>query len=162
MKGTEGRPKILVVDDEPASVLSLMETLRGDYSVCSATDGTTALQMVEKGPFPDLILLDIMLPDMNGIEICQRLKADEKKRAIPVVFLSGEIDTQTESAGLRAGAVDYIRKPYNIDIVLARIKTHLELKRHREFLESLLEQRTMELRRTEAEYIRLYLRGEED
>jgi DNA-binding response OmpR family regulator len=99
-----------------------------------------------------------MLPDINGIELCKKVKSDESWRSIPILFLSGEIDTRTESEGLRAGAVDYIRKPFNIDIVLARVKTHLELKRHRDFLEGLGDQQTQQLRRAEAECIKLFLR----
>src|SRR5512136_1272008 len=124
------RPEdILVVDDTPASLRLLTELLaQHGYSIRPASDGALALKTVA-AKAPDLILLDVSMPDMDGYEVCRRLKADEKSNRIPVVFISSFGDTQQKVAGFEAGGVDYITKPFETEEVLARVRTHLRLRR---------------------------------
>src|SRR5512136_2804601 len=124
------RPEdILVVDDTPASLRLLTELLAKEgYRIRPASDGALALKSVA-AKAPDLILLDVSMPDMDGYEVCRRLKADEKSNRIPVVFISSFGDTQQKVAGFEAGGVDYITKPFETEEVLARVRTHLRLRR---------------------------------
>src|SRR5512136_99188 len=124
------RPEdILVVDDTPASLRLLTELLAKEgYRIRPASDGALALKSVAAKP-PDLILLDVSMPDMDGYEVCRRLKADEKSSRIPVIFISSFGDTQQKVAGFEAGGVDYITKPFETAEVLARVRTHLRLRR---------------------------------
>ena len=131
---TETRPTLLVVDDVAANIDILLGTLSEDYTVRVATDGAAALSSVKKAP-PDLILLDIMMPGMDGLEVCRRLKDDPTSRAIPIIFLTALTEDADEARGLKLGAVDYITKPFNPAIVSARVRNHLELKKHRDHLE---------------------------
>lgn len=149
MRDTSNRDKILVVDDSPMSLRSLVEILTDDYEVSVATSGEQALVLLESMPLPDLILLDIVMPGMSGYEVCSRLKAKEITSDIPVIFLSALDTTTDESKGLELGAVDYIAKPFSPSIVTVRIKNHLELKRHRDRLEELVRDRTKELMLTQ-------------
>ena len=125
---------ILVVDDEKANINVMIGLLKNDYRVLIAKSGEKALQVVSISK-PDLILLDIMMPEMDGYEVCRRLKADEKNKNIPVVFISAKSEENDETKGLKLGAIDYITKPISPPIVLARIKIHLELKLAKEKLE---------------------------
>ena len=125
---------ILVVDDTPDNLSLMMELLEGDYTVKLANGGERALKLAEMTPHPDLILLDIMMPGMDGYEVCQKLKAKPQTREIPVVFLTAKTDVDDERKGLEIGAVDYITKPISPPIVLARVKIHLALKAHADFL----------------------------
>ena len=128
------KPTILVVDDTPDNLSLMMELLDGDYRVKLANGGERALKLAEMAPHPDLILLDVMMPGMDGYEVCQRLKAMPQTRDIPVVFLTAKSDVEDETKGLEIGAVDYITKPISPPIVLARVKIHLALKAHADFL----------------------------
>lgn len=121
------RPRLLLVDDTPANLRILSDALRGDYELQVATSGKAALDMALCDDPPDMVLLDIMMPEMDGYEVCERLKADERTRDVPVVFVTamGEVDDETR--GLALGAEDYITKPINLDIVRARVRTHLSL-----------------------------------
>jgi putative two-component system response regulator len=125
---------ILIVDDEPDNIALLSSALKGTFRTKVAITGGNALDLVLRGDAPDLILLDIMMPDMDGYEVCRRLKLDPKTTDIPVIFLTAKSDTQDEQQGLELGAVDYITKPLSLPIVLARINTHLHLKSVRDFL----------------------------
>lgn len=128
------KPTVMVVDDTPDN-LSLMNLLLKDhYNVRIANSGERALKLAATGTPPDLILLDIMMPGMDGYEVCQHLKADPKMRDIPVIFLTAKNEADDEKKGLELGAVDYIAKPISPAIVLARIKTHLALKSSSDFL----------------------------
>lgn len=128
------KPTVMVVDDTPDN-LSLMNLLLKDhYNVRIANSGERALKLAATGTPPDLILLDIMMPGMDGYEVCQHLKADPKMRDIPVIFLTAKSEADDEKKGLELGAVDYIAKPISPAIVLARIKTHLALKSSADFL----------------------------
>ncbi|MBF0437688.1 MAG: SpoIIE family protein phosphatase [Magnetococcales bacterium] len=122
------KPIILVVDDIPENIDVLKGALMRDYTVRPAPNGLIALKAAHISPHPDLVLLDIMMPEMNGYEVCRRLKADEVTQHIPVIFVSAKSEEEDELEGLRLGAVDYITKPFSIPIIHARIKTHLALR----------------------------------
>ncbi len=124
----EKRPTILIVDDSPDSVALLSSLLRADYRVKVAISGERALAIVRDHEAPDLILLDIVLPDLDGYEVCKRLKANPATVAIPVIFLSAKADAGDEKRGLDLGAVDYITKPVSPSLVMAKVKTHLHPK----------------------------------
>jgi diguanylate cyclase (GGDEF)-like protein len=125
------------VDDTPENITILMEILQDQYNLSVAVDGATALEIaVSEGP-PDLILLDIMMPGIDGYEVCKRLKSDPKTADIPVIFVTAMSEVEDEAKGLVLGAIDYIRKPISPAIVSARVKNHLELKRHRDLLKDL-------------------------
>jgi CheY-like chemotaxis protein len=142
----ETLPTLLVVDDESANIELLFEALGVDYRVRVAVDGASALASVQK-QIPDLVLLDVMMPGMDGFEVCRRMKEEPALREIPVIFLTALSDPADEARGLALGAVDYIAKPISPPIVKARIRNHLELKAHRTRLETLLAERTRELAR---------------
>ncbi len=130
-------PRILLVDDSPSNILLLGEELRRSHEVLVATDGETALRRAVSEPHPDLILLDVMMPGMDGYEVCRRLKNDERTRGIPIIFLTARNAEDDETKGLDLGAVDYITKPFSLPIVHARVRTHLDLKRKSDLLETL-------------------------
>ncbi|MCP4717502.1 MAG: response regulator, partial [Deltaproteobacteria bacterium] len=119
---------IQIVDDNPENldILAAVLTKQG-YEVRAVISGSLALKVVRKHP-PDLILLDIMMPGMNGYEVCERLKADERSRDIPVIFLSALHETPDKIKAFSAGGVDYITKPFQEEEVLARVKTHLTIR----------------------------------
>ena len=142
---------ILVVDDSSPNLSLLNSMLKDRYRVRIATNGEDALRLAQAEETPDLILLDIVMPGMDGYEVCQRLKQDERTLAIPVIFLTAKSDVDDETRGFAIGAVDYIHKPFCPPVVWARVHTHLRLKEANEFLHQqnqLLEQRVQE--RTEA------------
>ena len=128
---------ILIVDDEPVNIKALEIVLGDEYDLVYATTGEMALEMARKKPQPDLILMDIVMPGLDGFEVCAELKKDERTRNIPVVFLTAKWETSEEAKGLELGAVDYIRKPFSPPIIRARIRNHLELKRNRDLLQNL-------------------------
>jgi putative two-component system response regulator len=140
--------RILIVDDVKANVDLLVELLRNDYKLSVAMNGETALAIARKTR-PDLILLDVSMPGMDGYEVCRRLAADEETRGIPVILQTSRTDAEDEARGLALGAVDYIIKPFHPELLRARVRNHLELKRHRDDLEALVEERTRELQRTQ-------------
>ena len=146
------KPTILVVDDTPDNLSLMMELLKGVYQVKLANGGERALKLAAQLPPPDLILLDIMMPDMDGFTVCQKLKENPQTRDIPVIFLTAKAEVEDERKGLEIGAVDYITKPISPPIVLARVKNHLALKAHadflrdkNEFLETEVDKRTSEV-----------------
>lgn len=122
------KPSILVVDDMPENIDVLKDALKNDYIVRPAMNGAVALKIAASEPKPDLILLDIMMPEMDGYEVIRRLQANSNTYKIPVMFVTAVTDTESELKGLKLGAVDYITKPFNSAIVLARVRTHLELR----------------------------------
>ena len=126
-KGEGKRDKVLIVDDTPENLDILMEALSGNYAVVAARDGEKTLRLAAGPSAPDIILLDVMMPGMDGYEVCRRLQADPATRAIPVIFLTALADEDNELQGLAAGAVDYIHKPISIPLVRARVETHLNL-----------------------------------
>lgn len=128
--------KVLVVDDAPSNLAILTDTLRREFDVRVASSGQEALRLVGENP-PDLILLDIVMPNMDGYEVCRRLKGHPGTMNIPIIFLTAKGDVAEETMGLSLGAVDYIIKPVSVPIVQARVRTHVELKRRGDLLESL-------------------------
>jgi putative two-component system response regulator len=128
------RQRILVVDDERLNINVLVDLLKADHKIMVAKNGEQALRRALSDPPPDLILLDIIMPGMDGYQVCKRLKADERTRDIPVIFVTAMGDVHDETKGLEIGAVDYITKPISPPIVKARVRTHLTLRRAREFL----------------------------
>ena len=127
-------PTILIVDDTPENLSVLGELLQPTYRVRAANSGKRAIQIAMADPTPDLILLDVMMPEMDGFEVLQELKASGTTRNIPVIFVTAMDGTSDEERGLDLGAVDYITKPIRPSIVLARVRTQLELKAARDFL----------------------------
>jgi len=121
------RPRLLVVDDQPINIQVMHQIFASQYQVFMATNGHQALVFCRKTP-PDLILLDVVMPGMDGFEVCQALKADPATQDIPVIFITGHTDAPHETRGLEVGAVDFISKPVNPAVVRARVKTHLTLK----------------------------------
>ncbi len=126
-----GKKLLLLVDDAPANIQIANAILKDDYRVRVATSGAKALELVRTRPVPDLILLDVGMPEMDGYEVCERLKADPETREIPVIFLTGKTDAEDETRGFAVGAVDYIHKPFLPAIVKARVQTHLALREAR-------------------------------
>ena len=119
------RPKVLVVDDEHSTIQTIVELLNGDYQLAVAKDGRRALELAAGDTPPDLILLDIVMPELDGYEVCRRLKADPATHDIPVIFLTIKDQEEEEAFGLDLGAVDYITKPVSPAILRARVRTHL-------------------------------------
>lgn len=141
--------KILAVDDTPASLRLLTDILKEEgYEVRSAISGELALRAAISNP-PELILLDIRMPVMDGYEVCRRLKAEPATRDVPVIFVSAVSETSEKVQSFEMGAVDFVTKPYQRDELMARVRTHLELNRLRNHLEDLVEERTAELRESE-------------
>ena len=139
---------VLIVDDTETNIDILVDTLGEIYDISVAMDGETALQTVSEER-PDLILLDIMMPGIDGYEVCRRLKADQSTHDIPIIFLTAMSEEQNEARGLAMGAVDYITKPFSPELVEARVKNQLELKLHRDKLEELVKERTLQLELTQ-------------
>lgn len=130
------RPKLLVVDDQPINIQVLYQTFSKDYQVFMATNGAQALTLAASQQ-PDLVLLDVVMPEMDGFEVCTQLKSNPMTCAIPVIFLTGHSDEASEAHGLDVGAVDFIFKPINPKIVRARVATHITLKRQSDLLRSM-------------------------
>ncbi|HKM89808.1 MAG TPA: SpoIIE family protein phosphatase [Candidatus Acidoferrales bacterium] len=125
---------ILLVDDTPANIQVAQSILKDDYKLRIATNGVKALELTKAAPAPDLILLDVMMPEMDGYEVCALLKADPATRDIPVIFLTGKTEAEDETRGFEVGAVDYIHKPFSPSVVNARVRTQLMLREAREQL----------------------------
>ncbi len=142
-KATDKRKRILLVDDLISNVKLLARHL-DEYKLYFALDGKTALAVAEESQ-PDLILLDVMMPDVDGYELCRRLKENPKTKKIPVVFVTAKNQEDDEELGLQVGAIDFISKPVNGAILRARIGNHLELKEHRDNLTGLLSAKSQEL-----------------
>ena len=129
--------RVLIVDDEPGNIKILSSVLAGDYALSVATSGAQALQIAEVQT-PDIVLLDMVMPEMDGIQVCEALKANEATKNIPVIFVTSMSDSVNEERGLDAGAVDYITKPISPPIVKARVKIHIQNYLSKRFLENLL------------------------
>lgn len=132
------RSTLLVVDDTPDNLTLIADILKSKYRVKIANNGIKALDIMQSEPPPDLILLDIIMPQMDGYEVCQRLKADPKTQDVPIIFLTAKSDIEDERKGLELGAVDYITKPVSPPILLARVNTQLNLKTSYDDLRKLL------------------------
>jgi CheY-like chemotaxis protein len=127
MNATGRRGTVLIVDDAPENIHVLMEALKADHAVLAATSGEKALALLARGAVPDLILLDVVMPGMDGYEVCRRIKADPATQDLPVIFVTSLGDAADEEFGLSLGAIDYLTKPVNPALVRARVKNHLAL-----------------------------------
>ncbi len=130
----QDKQTILIVDDTPDNISLLAALLKGRYKIKIATNGVKALQIASQAPYPDLILLDVMMPEMDGHETCRRLKANPETAQIPVIFLTAKSQVEDEETGLNLGASDYIAKPISPPIVFARVANQLSLKQARQLL----------------------------
>ena len=144
---------ILIVDDSPVNIDILKGVLGDEYNIKAATNGEVALK-IARNLRPDLILLDIMMPEMDGYEVCSWLKANIETQNIPVIFITAKDKPMDETHGFEVGAVDYITKPISPPVVLARVRTHLALHDQNQELERLVKERTKELLETQLEVIR--------
>ncbi|WP_298018079.1 EAL domain-containing protein [uncultured Castellaniella sp.] len=143
---------LLVVDDVPENVHELLAALRDEFRILVASDGARALEIVQGAAPPDLVLLDVQMPGMDGYEVCRRIKSSPAGRNMPVMFVTVADDTQDKLRGFALGAADYVTKPFDIEEVRARVRAHLELARLRRFLEDLVAQRTAMLQVSEEKY----------
>jgi len=134
MTPTDEKKLVLIVDDAPANLQMMRAILKDDFKIRVATSGAKALDLVRAEPHPDLILLDVMMPAMDGYEFCGILKATPEAKGIPVIFLTGKTEADDETKGFQVGAVDYIHKPFSPAVVKARVHTHLVLREAREQL----------------------------
>src|ERR1700722_17166556 len=134
MNQPDQQKTVLVVDDAPANIQIVNSILKDIYKIRIATNGLKALELVKVIPLPDLILLDVVMPEMDGYEVCTRLKLDPETPDIPVIFLTGQTEVEDETKGFDVGAVDYIHKPFSPAVVKARVQTHLTLRGIREQL----------------------------
>ena len=135
----EQKQTVLVVDDTPDNLTLITSLLKDRYRVKIATNGNRALQIAFSDEPPDLILLDIMMPEMDGYEVCRHLKGDSQTADIPIIFLTAKSEIEDELKGFELGAVDFITKPISPPIVLARVSTHLKLRKMINYLKSKLE-----------------------
>ncbi len=131
------KASILIVDDQPANIHALAQLLKADYHILVATSGPKALGLAAGETLPDVILLDIMMPDMDGYEVCRHLKNNSRTKDIPIIFVTAMGGSEDEAHGLNLGAVDYIAKPFNNAVVKARLRTHVQLKIRTDMLEQL-------------------------
>ncbi len=133
----EKRPRLLVVDDQPSNIQTLYRIFQEDYEVFMATSGEQVLALCHQAKLPDLILLDVMMPDMDGLEVCRRLKSNPATADIPVIFVTAQLDPMDEAHALEVGGVDFITKPVNPAVVRARVRTHLTLKAQADLLKAM-------------------------
>ncbi len=131
------KPSLLIVDDEPANLHVLARLMREEYRIVVANCGEKALELSRSEPRPDLILLDVQMPDIDGFEVCQRLKEDPATSSIPVIFVTARDSSGDQEAGFALGAVDYVSKPFQPAVVRARVRTHMRLKQKTDLLERL-------------------------
>lgn len=148
----EPSPRLLVVDDAPDNIHQLVDMLEDEYRMVAACNGSKALEIINGPSPPDMVLLDILMPEMDGYEVCRRIKANPKSNRIPVIFVSVVDATADKVKGFAVGAADYITKPFEIDEARARVRTHLELARLRRLLEDVIAQRTAMLQMSEEKY----------
>lgn len=158
---TDDRPVILAVDDAEDLLALIGKALASEYQVKLAADGGDALTLAAEAPQPDLILLDVEMPGATGFEICQLLKEDPATAHIPVIFLTGRVEPAEQLEGLDAGAVDYLTKPINAKLLLARVRIHLALSRRQAELERQVQERTAQLEDARSQLIRRLARAME-
>lgn len=154
MSNETSKATVLVVDDTPENIEVLSGILSPHYKVKFATNGSKAIQIMLSGNAADIVLLDVMMPGMNGLDVCRQLKSDPRTRRIPVIFVTALGEVANETEGLAVGAVDYITKPVSAPIVLARIRTHLALYDQNRELALRIQQQTQEINTTRLEVIR--------
>ncbi len=151
---TDKRQTVLVVDDAPANIDLLVGSLKEEYNVKAATRGEKALQIIRSEVPPDMILLDIMMPGMDGYEVCRQLKEDFTTRHIPIIFITAKIGIEDEIRGFKLGAVDYITKPISPPIVQARVRAQLALFDQNQFLDRQVKEQTAQLHDTQLQIVR--------
>ena len=144
---------VLIVDDTPENIDILVGILKNDYLLKVANGGSAALEILAEKEKPDIILLDIMMPEIDGYQVCQIIKTDPATNKIPVIFITAMNEDEDEAKGFAYGAVDYITKPVSPPIVLARVATHLDLYDQKNHLEKLVEERTAEIYDTRLEIV---------
>lgn len=137
LSSPSAKPRLLVVDDQPINIQVMHQIFAGEYQVFMATSGQQAIQLCHANP-PDLVLLDIVMPGMDGYEVCRQLKADAATRDIPVIFVTAHSESEQETQGLEVGAVDFITKPVVPAVVRARVKTHVTLKQQGDLLRKMV------------------------
>lgn len=137
MKLNDQLPKVLIVDDEPSNIQALAKLLKSDYRIQVANNGEKALAIARSDESPDLILLDIQMPGLDGYEVCRRLKEDPNTSRLPIIFVTGQDSVSDEEKGFNLGAVDYISKPFHPTIARARVRTHMNLKIKTDLLEQI-------------------------
>src|SRR5688572_20127017 len=157
----DDRPVVLCVDDAKDLLALMGKALGEDYRVITADNGGDAISAAFAEPRPDLILLDIDMPEVSGLEVCQALKGEPQTASIPVVFLTARTGMQEQVEGLEQGAVDYITKPFNAFVLRARVRIHIALANQRYELERLVQERTEQLDSTRTELIRRLSRAME-
>jgi len=135
---------IMIVDDMKLNIDILAESMSGDYTIIPATSGESAMKMLLRKK-PDIVLLDVFMPHINGFDVLKFMKEHDELANIPVIFVTGERDSDVEEKGLALGAVDYVKKPYNPNVVRVKVQNHLELKSYRDRLEFLVDERTQQL-----------------
>jgi putative two-component system response regulator len=152
------RTRLLIVDDEPINIHILSGILEEDYDLRAAVNGKQAIAVAKK-QLPDLILLDMVMAEMDGIAVCEALKADESTKDIPVIFVTSMGDPEHEERGFKAGAVDYISKPVSPPVVKARVKIHIQNVLTVAFLKNLLTSQTtsIEEAKTQAESLMVFV-----
>jgi len=155
------RPTILVADDDEDLRALLAKALGTQYEVRLAADGGDALTIAAQAPPPDLILLDVNMPGASGFEVCQLLKDDPATAHIPVIFLTSKTEAADQVEGLDLGAVDYLTKPINAKLLLARVRTHLALANRQVELERLVQERTAQLEDARVQLIQRLVRAME-
>lgn len=133
----DNRQKILLVDDNKQNIEMLMEVFKKDYKISAAVTPERALKMARAESAPDIILLDIIMPEMDGYQICEILKNDEKTKHIPIIFVTAVSEVMDETKGFAVGALDYITKPFHPPTVKARVEIQLNLKRKQDLLEKI-------------------------
>lgn len=138
MNATDSRTRILIVDDQPENIRMLMEVLKDEYATIPATNGEAALKKALGEPPPDIILLDILMPGIDGYEVCCRLKNQAQTRDIPVIFITAISEVMDAARAFEVGAVDYVTKPFNPVTIRARIQTHVQLSRTMKALQDAL------------------------
>ncbi len=157
----KARPLILAVDDATDLIALMAKALGEEYEVITASDAGTAIEKAFAEPRPDLILLDIEMPDISGFEVCRALKDEVLTNAIPVIFLTGNSEAQAQVEAFELGAVDYVTKPINVAVLRARVRLHLALSNRRHELERLVQERTAQLESTRTELIKRLSRAME-
>jgi len=148
-----GDQTVLIVDDAPDSIQILREIFRDEYRVKAVSSGEAALELLASGTQPDIILLDVVMPGIDGYETCRRLKQDSATQDIPVIFISAKIAIEDETRGFELGAADYIIKPFSSPVVKARVRNHLALYNRKRELAHKVRRRTQELRETQRQVL---------
>lgn len=128
-KQPEDKPIVMIVDDAAENLRIIVELLKDDYRLIPLKSGKTALEKLAQDPLPDLLLLDIVMPEMDGYELCARIKADPRTEEIPVIFITAVSEVMDDAKAFELGAVDYVPKPFNPMTVKARVNTHIKLSR---------------------------------